>query len=305
MSSNSTMAETSGSIDFTYNGETFKIWYKVVGDLRSARPLVTLHGGPGIPHNYMLPHAELATARDIPVVFYDQVGIGHSTHLRAKPATFWIVELFIAELENVLAHLGIASDFDLLGHSWGGMLAAEYAIRVHSAGLKHLILTDSLASMELWAVSVHKLLKQLPEDLQETLRRHEEDGTTDSKEYQEGMSVFYGKHICRLDPWPQDMQDAFAFMAEDPTVYTTMIGPSEFNITGTLKTWSVIDKLPTVRYPTLVMNGVHDEAQDECVRPFFERIPKVRWVQFAESSHVPFFEEKERYFSVLGDFLKL
>ncbi|TFY81646.1 hypothetical protein EWM64_g2370 [Hericium alpestre] len=299
------MAETTGTIDFTYNGEKFQTWYKVVGDLKAARPLVTLHGGPGIPHNYMLPHAELATAGGIPVVFYDQIGISHSTHLRDKPATFWTVELFVAELENVLTHLGIASDFDLLGHSWGGMLAAEYAIRVHSAGLKHLILTDSLASMELWEVSVHKLFKQLAEDLQETLRKHEEDGTTDSKEYQEGVAVFYGKHVCRLDPWPQDLQDAFALMGEDPTVYTTMVGPSEFNITGTLKTWSVIDKLHTIKYPTLVMNGVYDEAQDVCVRPFFEHIRKVKWVQFAESSHMPFFEEKERYLGVVEDFLKL
>ncbi|KAA1477686.1 proline-specific peptidase [Dentipellis sp. KUC8613] len=300
------MATKTGYVDFKYEGEEFKTWYKIVGDLQNGvRPLVLLHGGPGIAHNYLLPLAALATSHNTPVVFYDQTGIGRSSHAPAKPASFWSVELFVAELDQVLAQLGIAGDFDLLGHSWGGMLAAEYAVRRRPAGLKHLVLTDSLASMPLWERCTNRLLEALPEELREMLKRHEAAGTTEDKEYQEGMMVFYAKHVCRVQPWPKDLNDSFETMAQDPTVYHTMAGPSEFHVIGTLKTWSIVDQLHTIEYPTLVINGAYDEAQDECVQPLFERIPRVKWVQFAESSHMPFIEETERYLNVLGSFLRV
>jgi pimeloyl-ACP methyl ester carboxylesterase len=82
------------------------------------------------------------------------------------------------------------------------------------------------------------------------------------------------------------------------------LGVSEFNISGTLKTWTVVDRLHTITRPTLVINGVDDEAQDECVSPLFEKIPKAKWIQFAKSSHMPFYEEPERYFQIVGEFLK-
>ena len=214
---------STGEIDFVYKGESLKTWYKVFGDLSSpTTPLVVLHGGPGIPHNYVLPHSCLFTERGIPVIFYDQVGCGASTHLKGKPAEFWSVELFVAELDNVLAHFHIRNRFDLLGHSWGGMLAQEFVAKRQPKGLRRLILADSLASMALWEVSVNRLLRGLPQDVQDTIKRHENAGTTDSKEFHEAMHVFYQKHVCKLDPWPQDLKDAFASLEEDPVVYTTM-----------------------------------------------------------------------------------
>lgn len=112
------MAETTGKIPFAYNGETYYTWYKVFGDLKSGvRPLVVLHGGPGLSHHYMLPHATLATSHNIPVIFYDQIGIGESTHLSDKPKEFWTIDLFLDELDNLLKHFGIQGNFDLLGHS--------------------------------------------------------------------------------------------------------------------------------------------------------------------------------------------
>jgi pimeloyl-ACP methyl ester carboxylesterase len=117
------MTESTGSIPFRFGGETFETFYKAVGDVRSSsrRPLVVLHGGPGISHEYMLPHLDLFASYGIPVITYDQIGIGRSTRLPEKPDSFWTVDLFIAELENLLIHFGITESFDLLGHSWGGM----------------------------------------------------------------------------------------------------------------------------------------------------------------------------------------
>lgn len=83
------------------------------------------------------------------------------------------------------------------------------------------------------------------------------------------------------------------------------LGPSEFHCTGLLKTWDVTEHIHKIDVPTLILNGPRDEAQDVCVRPFFQKVPKVKWVQFLESTHTPFFEEKERYFSVIGDFLTI
>ncbi|KZV68540.1 proline-specific peptidase [Peniophora sp. CONT] len=296
----------SGHIDFKYGDETFQTWFTVAGDLTSGRrPLVAVHGGPGIPSPYMLPHLELAKSAGIPVILYDQIGCGKSTSLRGKDPSFFTVEFFMDELENVLAHFNIAHDFDLLGHSWGGMLAADWVTSRHPAGLHRLVLADSLVSIELWKVSVNKLLRRFPKEFQDMLRKHEEEGTTDSQEYQDGMTAFYQKHICTLDPWPEQLNQAFAALGEDPTVYSTMFGVSEFSINGTLKDWSVVDKLHTITCPTLIINGVDDEAQDECVAPFFTKIPKAKWVQFAKSSHMPFFEEPERYFQVLSQFLSV
>ncbi|KAJ3525177.1 hypothetical protein NM688_g8443 [Phlebia brevispora] len=103
---------------------------------------------------------------------------------------------------------------------------------------------------------------------------------------------------------PETLQKAFAQLEEDPTVYHTMNGPNEFYITGSLRTWSVLDTLHTITQPTLVINGRYDEAQDVCVAPFFEKIPKAKWLHFSESSHMPFSEEMDRYFLHVARFLK-
>ncbi|TFY73117.1 hypothetical protein EWM64_g10895 [Hericium alpestre] len=217
------MSESTGYIDFSYDGETFQTWYKTIGDLKSGvRPLVVLHGGPGMSHDYMLPHTELFSSKGIPVVFYDQIGIGKSTHLRDKPKEFWTVDLFVQELDNVLNNLGIAANFDFLGHSWGGMLAAEYAINRQPRGLQHLVLSSSLASVALWEASSNRLLDGEPEEMRETIRRHEREGTTDAQEYKGSLEVFASKYMCRVDPWPTELLASFAAQEEDPTVYATM-----------------------------------------------------------------------------------
>ncbi|KAG6852610.1 hypothetical protein C0991_010481 [Blastosporella zonata] len=320
------MSTTTGKIGFHFKGATYQTWYKLVGDLRTeVRPLIALHGGPGVSHSYVTPHTDLFASHGIPVILYDQIGIGESSHRKDAPKEFWTVDLFMDELENLLLHFGISGDFDLLGHSWGGMLASNFAAVRQPKGLKHLVIADSPASMALWEEGTASLVAQLPHDVQDVIKEHEEAGTTDDPAYEKAIQVFYKRHVCRLEAWPDELNASFAAMKDDPTVYHVMSvitcyhcgdpnngvvfldrnGPSEFTITGTLKTWSIIDILHTIKPPTLLINSVYDEAQDVCVLPFFNRIPRVKWVQFANSSHVPLFEERERYMQVVGDFLKL
>lgn len=214
---------TTKTASFKVGSEVFKTSYTVFGDLKSGRrPLVVLNGGPGISHWYMLPHAELYRKRGRPVVLYDQLGSGDSTRLRDKPADFFTPGLFVSELDNLLQHLGITHDFDLLGQSWGVTLAVEYIAAHQPAGLKHLVLTSGSASYPLWREALAGLRAQWPKNFQDMLSRHEMDGTTDAPEYQEGLVQFYRKHILNLEVWPPEALKSMAQMGEDPTVYRAM-----------------------------------------------------------------------------------
>ena len=276
-------------------------WYRVTGDLDSdLLPLIVMHGGPGVAHNYTLAIAELArTGR--PVIHYDQVGCGLSTHLPERGPDFWTVDLFLDEFENLRGHLGI-DRYHLLGQSWGGMLAAEHAVR-QPRELASLVISNSPASMELWVAEAHRLRADLPPEVRDALDHHEAAGTTDHPDYLAATQVFYDRHVCRVVPNPPELVASMEQLNADPTVYHTMNGPNEFFCIGTLRTWSVVDRLDAVRAPTLLCSGRYDEATPATVQPFADRIAGARWEVFEESSHMPFVEEAERYLRVVGDFL--
>jgi len=285
-------------------GKPCTTWYEIHGDLKSGvTPLITLHGGPGVSHLYISSLADLAL-QGIPVIFYDQVGCGNSTRLPEKngDVEFWKEDIFVEELNKLVAHLGLES-YDVFGHSWGGMLGAVFAAR-QPKGLRRLVIADSPADAKLWVEAVNKLLERMPQSVQDTLKKHEADGTYDEEEYKEAVGAFYKQFLLRMDPWPEAVVKAFALLDEDNTVYLTMWGPSEFHVTGNLKTWSAIDECRKINVPTLLLNGRYDEAQDSCVVPFFKNIPKVKWYTFAQSAHMPHWDEREHFMEVVGDFLK-
>lgn len=293
------MTTTSGLIVF---GD-YRTWYQITGDEPESgtTPLVILHGGPGGTHDYL--GRLVSLARDgRAVVFYDQIGNGWSTHLPDAPPESWTVEFFLAELENLLVTLGIAGNYALLGHSWGGMLAAEHAV-LRPAGLRSLVLSNAPASMPLWIAATDQLRAALPTEVECVLRAHERAGTTASAAYQNAVMVFTARHICRVMPMPADIATAPRAIASDPTVYHAMNGPSDFHVIGSLRGWSIVDRVGAIAVPTLVITGRHDEATPDTVRPFVDGIPNVRWELFPESSHLPFAEEPHRYDRIVGDFL--
>jgi L-proline amide hydrolase len=277
-------------------------WYRVTGDVAGPKaPLVVLHGGPGCTHDYVDSLKGIApTGRA--VVHYDQLGNGRSTHLRDKGADFWTVELFLAELANLSRHLGIDRAYHVFGQSWGGMLGAEHAV-TRPAGLRSLVIANSPASMELWVREANRLRDALPPEVQAILLAHEAAGTTGSPEYTQAVRVFYDRHVCRVNPWPDEVARTFKAIEDDPTVYMTMNGPSEFHVIGTLKPWSIIDRLDRIEVPVLLISGRHDEATPATVQPYADRINDVRWEIFENSSHMPHVEEKESCLRVVGDFL--
>jgi L-proline amide hydrolase len=277
-------------------------WYRVVGDLSSGpTPVVICHGGPGAAHDYTEPIAELSRfGRGC--VLYDQLGCGKSTHLPDAPADFWTVPLFKDELVDLTRELGIADRYAVVGQSWGGMLAMEYALD-HPPGLRAIVVADSPASIPLWVEEANRLRLDLPPDVQAALTEHEQAGTTESPEYQAAVRVFYDRHLCRV-PWPDCVERSFAQMDEDPTVYHTMNGPSEFHCIGSLKDWDITDRLPEITTPTFLVSGRHDEATPHIVEQIHSRIPGAQWQVFENSSHMPHVEEPEAFLEAVEGFLK-
>lgn len=280
----------------------YQTWFRVCGDIDSGlTPLVIAHGGPGCTHDYVDAFRDIALSGRA-VIHYDQLGNGRSTHLPQQPADFWQPALFLDELANLLQHLNIADHYALLGQSWGGMLGAEHAV-TRPKGLKALIIANSPASMALWLQGAARLRAQLPADVQQTLLAHEAAGTLDSAEYKAASQVFYQRHVCRLDPWPAEVRRTFDAMDADPTVYHAMNGPTEFHVIGSMKAWTIIDRLARIDVPVLLISGRYDEATPEVVQPFMDHIPDARWVIFEASSHMPHVEERELCMKTVNDFL--
>ncbi|MGC0328971.1 L-proline amide hydrolase [Streptomyces sp. SAI-170] len=281
----------------------YRTWYRETGAPDARRPtVVVVHGGPGATHDYLLGLTALGED-GWPVVHYDQLGNGASSHLPGEGPEFWTVELFLEELDNLLRHLGVADNYVLFGHSWGGVLAARHAAD-RPAGLRGLVVANSPASYVLWRQEMEVLRAALPPEVDAVLRRHEAAGTTDTAEYARAVRVFNDRHVCRVDPWPKEYLATTMETANDPTVYHTMNGPSEFHVVGTLKDFSLEDRLADIAVPTLVISGAHDEATPVTVRPYADLIPDVRWEVFENSSHMPHFEEPERFRATLVEFLK-
>jgi proline-specific peptidase len=313
LSSMSSVKTSEGSLSFVHGGETFSTYYKIFGDLtnKTRTPLIALHGGPGLVCDYLVPLADLAEKASIPVILYDQIGNGKSTHLKEKPAEFWTIDLFIDELINLTKQLKIDDAFDLLGHSWGGVLATEFEVRRGPAGLRHLVLSDSLASGALWGAATMRLLQKFPKDVQEGMA----GGMKNPSAFISALKVFQAAHVCTLKPVPAEVSytlDCVFGEKGDPTVagapcvnFLHEFDQSTDHRSRIMKNWSIIDRLHEIRVPAFVINGRADQAQDDVVEPFFNNIPKAKWVTFEQSSHMPFWEERERYMNLVDKFLAL
>jgi len=190
-----------GKIDFPRQGETFQTYYKLYGSVAKSKqaPLIVLHGGPGLTRNYLDVHSTLTAEYDIPVILYDQLGNGQSTHLKEKAPEFWTVDLFIEELENLIKYFGIQDGFSILGHSWGGILASEFEVRKQPSGLRRLIIADSLAASSLWNKSNMQLLQDFPQDVQEGMM----GGMKDPEKFHLALRKFHAKHGCTVKPVPE------------------------------------------------------------------------------------------------------
>jgi proline-specific peptidase len=212
-----------GTLDFASvkAGKPCKTWYTVYGDLKSGkRPLLCLHGGPGLSHDYLLSLLDLASPpHNVPLIFYDQMGCGRSTHLpeKMRDFSFWTLELFLDELNNVITGLGIQDDYDIFGHSWGGMLGSSHAAR-QPKGLNKLILAGTPTSTAEWTATYRRYREHMPENYRKTLEEPRDYDTKDTPEYEEAMMAFFARHVITVNPPPEGFMKSFGYFKQDPTV---------------------------------------------------------------------------------------
>jgi proline-specific peptidase len=233
------------------------------------------------------------------VIFYDQLGCGNSEQVHDP--SLWTVDLFVEEVGVVRNALDLGR-CHLLGFSWGGALAMEYAL-TKPGGLVSLILASSIASLPQFLSETNRLRSDLPPSVQETFSHHEEAGTMDAPAYQAAMMVFIRKHFCRLDPFPEYFIRMLEKSAQNPEVSNTMWGGNVFFATGTLKEWNIMDRLGEIYVPTLITSGRNDVATPVVSETLHQGIPNSEWVLFEHSSHLSHAEEPEKYAQMLDQFL--
>lgn len=273
-----------------------KVWFGIEGEKSKGVPLLSLHGGPGASHDYLLPLAKLSNTR--PVVFYDQLGGGDSE--RPDDKSLWIVDRFVEELHIVRTELGLKS-LNLLGQSWGAALAISYLGKYGEEGVKSLILTAPYLDTKLWEKDAAHYLSEMPSTLQNNIRTAENKKEFSSTDYQEAIMEYYKRHICRLDPWPEELNRTFEKINLD--VYQYMWGPSEFTVLGTLKEFSVLPILRKLNLPVLFTAGEYDEATPEAVKYFQSITNNSRTKIFPDSSHQHHLEQTDSYLRTVSDFL--
>jgi proline iminopeptidase len=274
-----------------------RVWYNVQGTGRGS-PLLVLHGGPGIPHDYLENLAELGDER--PVIFYDQLGCGKSD--RPDNQALWTRERFARELDQVRHALGLR-EVVLYGHSWGSILAMDYiAGRGDSnlappTGIRGVILAGPALSIPVWRNDSRRLIDTLGPDTAKTIDDAERNGATDSKAYQDALQLFYSRYLCRLDPWPEPIARALANM--NPAIYSYMNGPSEFTTTGTLKDVDVTPDLRQIDRPTLLICGEFDEATPRTTHSYASLTTRATAVVIPGAAHLANYDQPEAYMNAL------
>lgn len=276
-----------------------RVWYGIAGarDLPGRSPLLAIHGGPGMPHDYLEPLAEL-TSTGRRVVFYDQLGCGQSDRL-PDPAAY-TPELFVEELVALRRTLGLET-VHLYAHSYGGVPALNYLL-TQPAGVLSLTLADTFPSVPALVAGWHRLLAALPPDVQQTIRDSQETGVRDDPAAAETFQThFVERHVLR-GPMSEGLARSFRKMGAE--VYAALHGPRWFQATGAYRDWDVTPRLGEITVPTLVLCGRADQCVPALSETLQRGLPQARLHIFERSAHLPLLEEPDAHREVLTGFLR-
>ncbi|MEP3388005.1 MAG: proline iminopeptidase-family hydrolase [Reichenbachiella sp.] len=283
----------------------FKVWTKRVGNNPTMKVLL-LHGGPGATHEYFesfdsfLPHAE------IEYYYYDQLESAYSD--QPSDSSLWEVDRFVEEVEQVRQALGLNKDnFYLLGHSWGGILGIEYALK-YQGNMKGLIISNMMSSIPAYVKYANEVLgPQLDPAVLSEIRALEAAGDFANPRYEElVVTHYYPKHVLRmpLEEWPDPVNRAFANINYE--MYVSMQGPSEFGVVGDakLKNWDRSNDLSKINVPTLSIGGEYDTMDPRHMEWMAEQLPKGEYLYCPKGSHMAMYDDQETYFKGLIEFIK-
>ncbi len=279
----------------------YNVWTKKFGNNPTIKVLL-LHGGPGGDHEFFESFESFLPQEGIEFIYYDQLGSYRSD--KPTDSALWTTERFVEEVEQVRQALHLdSSNFYLLGHSWGGILAMEYALK-YQQHLKGLIVSNMMSSCPAYAAyNKNVLQKTMNPIVVDSILYFEKTNTTNNPRYMDLLlNNYYNKHICRVYPFPEPVNRAFAHL--NVSVYTIMQGPSEFGVSGRLALWDRTSDLPKIKTPTLVIRGMHDTMDPEFMKMMSEKFPNGSLVTCTNGSHCSMWDDQENYFKGLIGFLK-
>lgn len=279
----------------------FNVWTKKFGNNPKIKVLL-LHGGPGSTHEYFESFESFLPQEGIEFIYYDQLGSYRSD--KPTDTSLWVTERFVEEVEQVRQALNLdSSNFYLLGHSWGGILAMEYALK-YQKNLKGLIISNMMSSCPAYAAyNKNVLQKQMDPKVVDSILTYERENKTADPQYMNLlMNHYYNEHVCRVNPLPEPVSRMFGHT--NVQVYTIMQGPSEFGISGRLALWDRTDDLYKIKVPTLVIRGMHDTMDPDFMKMMSEKLGNGQLATCANGSHCSMWDDQLNYFKGLISFLK-
>ena len=278
----------------------FETYYRIAGPEHSDKtPLVLLHGGPGSTHTYFEVLDPLAEEDQRQFITYDQIGCGNS-YLDGHPE-LWTRETWVQELITLRKALNL-EEIHLLGQSWGGMLALEYVCRYAHSGIKSLILSSTLPSSRLWGEEQARMIKELPQEMQDAIRRASETGDYDAEDVKKAEAEYMLRHAG--GPYGEDAPECLTREKKPGReAYVVGWGPNEFTPLGTLKDYDVTDKLSSITEPALIISGGNDLCTPYIAKTMYDRIPNARWELFRTCRHSCYVEDLPRYSRLLKSWL--
>jgi len=282
---------------------TFNVWTKRVGNEPRLK-LLLLHGGPGATHEYFEACDSYLPAAGIEYYYYDQLGSYYSD--QPDLPELWELPRFVDEVEQVRVALGLGPEnFVLLGHSWGGILAIEYALR-HARELKGLVISNMMSSIPAYNYYAERVLMPgMDQAALAQIKRLEAAQAYADPQYMDLlMQHHYVYHVLRMDAqqWPDPVLRAFKHL--NPKVYIPMQGPSELGASGKLLNWDRSAQLRTIDVPALTIGAEYDTMDPAHMQAMARSLPQGRYLQCPGGSHMAMYDAQECYFSGLIDFLQ-
>jgi proline-specific peptidase len=271
-------------------------WFRSVGDPRAGVPLVVLHGGPGFPSFYLENLVDLARP-DRAVIFYDQISCGRSTGT-SEPKD-WNFQTFIDQFAALLDHLEL-NQVDVLGHSWGGFLLLELALRRPEL-VRRMVLASTSPSAQMFIDTAEVSLETMPASDVEVVRSSNASGDYDSADYKRVESEFLRLFCNGMDELPELAKESNRQF--NVSIYQYLWGPSEFRCTGTLGDWDVSERLTEITHPVLITSGAKDEAGPAIQRFMLDNLPNARWECFENSAHYSHWTDHDDFVNVVDAFL--
>ena len=281
----------------------FKVWTKKIGNNPKIKVLL-LNGGPGATHEYFECMESFLPAEGFEFIYYDQLGCGNSDN--PKDTSMWDLNRYVEEVEQVRQALNLDSNnFYLLGHSWGGILAAQYALK-YQQHLKGLIISNMMMSCPAYGKYADEVLaKQMDPKVLARIRELEAKKQFDNPEYM-GLLLpnYYAQHILRrpMEQWPEPVNRSLAKL--NNSLYVTMQGPSEFGISGKLAAWDITALLPTLAVPTLTIGGQFDTMDPKHMQWVSTRVQNGSYLYCPNGSHMSMYDDQQTYMAGLTKFIK-